>query len=349
MRRLLVAATVSALVAMIMNVGSVGASAAGRNSATTRAVTGRPNVALNCHLWAVVNSDGSLARTGCAGTTSNASAGGGFDVVFTNKVRGCVYIATIGTSADSGIAVPGYVEVVGAVGDPDGVFVDTFDSSGTVTAEGFHLSVDCSKATSPACDTWAVVNSDGSLARSGCPGVAAGGSGGGYDVLFTKNVSACAFQATIGSSADSGSVPAGFVTVVGESSFADGVYVQTFDSAGAQTAEGFHLLVTCGQPQAPACDTWAVVKSGSSLARSGCVGATSSHAGESGTYYVVFTTDIVDCAYEATLGLAAHAGQAPPGFVTVVGAGESPDGVYVETFNAAGKRANEGFHLTVAC
>jgi hypothetical protein len=108
-------------------------------------------------------------------------------------------------------------------------------------------------------------------------------------------------------------------------------------------------LVTCGQAKAPACDTWAVVKSGSSLARSGCVGATSSHAGESGAYYVVFTTDIQDCAYEATLGLSAHSGQAPPGFVTVVGAGESPDGVYVETFNAAGKLANEGFHLTVAC
>jgi hypothetical protein len=270
-------------------------------------------------------------------------------VVFATKVRNCAYIATLGLSADSGGASPGYVEVVGAAGDPRGVFVETFDSTGAITPEGFHLSVACSVAKAPKCDTWAVVNSDASLARSGCPGAVSSGEGGNYDVQFTRNVSACAFQATIGSSADDESVPAAFVTVAGEEGDADGVFVKTFNTAGIETPEGFHLLATCGQATPPACDTWAVVNQGSALARSGCDGATSIHAGSDETYYVVFTTNVVDCAYNATLGLSTSSGSAPAGFVAVVGDALNSDGVYVQTFNAAGSRAKEGFHLTVTC
>jgi hypothetical protein len=241
------------------------------------------------------------------------------------------------------------VIVVGEAANTDGVFVETFSHTGVPTPQGFHLAVTCNVAKSPACDTWAVVNPDGSLARSGCPGATSGGSGGGYDVMFTVDVSSCAFQATIGSSGDADAVPAGFVTVVGEESQSDGVFVETFDSAGTETPEGFHLAVTCGEAKQPSCNTWAVVNKGTALARTGCAGTTSGKAGPSGSYFVIFTKSVLNCAYEATLGLSTQVGEQPPGFVDVVGLGASDDGVFVQTFNAAGKPMKERFHLSVTC
>lgn len=106
-----------------------------------------PKIVATCtgtHVWAVVNADGSLARHGgaCAGTSVSGS-GGSYDVAFPRNIVNCAYVATIGSSARISVVPPGEIEVVGAVGTTNAVFVQTYNSSGVVTASGFHLVVDC--------------------------------------------------------------------------------------------------------------------------------------------------------------------------------------------------------------
>jgi hypothetical protein len=107
-----------------------------------------PKIIATCtgtHVWAVVNADGSLARAGgaCAGTHVTAFGSGQYDVNFPKNIVNCAYVVTVGSSGRSGGFAPGYAATVGDAGTTNGVFVETFDSSGAGTSEGFHLVVDC--------------------------------------------------------------------------------------------------------------------------------------------------------------------------------------------------------------
>jgi hypothetical protein len=93
---------------------------------------------------------------------------------------------------------------------------------------------------------WAVVNFDGSLTRAGCPGTSSANlTEGQFKVTFPRNVRNCAYIATVGLVGDSGTASDGTVTVVGLAASVDGVFVQTFSSAGAPTNEPFHLSADC--------------------------------------------------------------------------------------------------------
>lgn len=99
---------------------------------------------------------------------------------------------------------------------------------------------------------WAVVDGDGTLERSSegvtsaelLDGVVPSGD---YAVVFDRDVSECAFQATVGRPGVNSNPNPGYAQVA---SWADdptnGVIVFTKDAAGAGTeSRGFHLLVTC--------------------------------------------------------------------------------------------------------
>ena len=99
-------------------------------------------------------------------------------------------------------------------------------------------------------NSWAVVNSDGTIARASSVSVTEGdthvANSGVYEVHFGKDVSKCVYQATIGGTGTA-AVPAGEIEVTGDT---DGdspndVTVSTFNSAGAATDSSFHLTVTC--------------------------------------------------------------------------------------------------------
>jgi hypothetical protein len=97
-----------------------------------------------------------------------------------------------------------------------------------------------------ACTMWAVVNADGTLARGfRVTSTARLGSGGQYEVIFDRNVTRCAYVATIGLSGSVGNSPPGETTVVGRIGVPNGVFVTTGNSAGTQTDLGFHLAVHC--------------------------------------------------------------------------------------------------------
>lgn len=92
---------------------------------------------------------------------------------------------------------------------------------------------------------YAVVSNTGGLVR----GFQATGAHllttGAYEVDFSENISNCAFLGTIGLTGSSGVSPAGEISVVGRAGNADGVYVQTFNSAGTPTNLSYHLGVLC--------------------------------------------------------------------------------------------------------
>lgn len=102
-------------------------------------------------------------------------------------------------------------------------------------------------------NNWAVVTAAGTIARASSATVTvadvhAPGSGL-YEINFGKDVSKCAYQATIGSTTavPLPLAPQGVVTVAGDAD-ADSpndVFVQTSIAGGAAADFSFHLTVTC--------------------------------------------------------------------------------------------------------
>jgi hypothetical protein len=92
---------------------------------------------------------------------------------------------------------------------------------------------------------WAVVNADGSLARAGCPGTTSAIVGSGFEVIFPHNVRLCAYVASVGDSGSFITPPSGEASADGRLTNVDGVFVQTYDSAGTTTHQTFHLVVQC--------------------------------------------------------------------------------------------------------
>jgi hypothetical protein len=97
-------------------------------------------------LYAVVNSDGSLARAGCPGTASTLLNTGQYQVSFPRDITACGFVGTVGLSSFGGSSPPGMITVVGRAGSPDAVFIETSNATGTLTSLGFHLSIQCPPA-----------------------------------------------------------------------------------------------------------------------------------------------------------------------------------------------------------
>lgn len=64
-------------------------------------------------------------------------------------------------------------------------------------------------------------------------------------------------------------------------------------------------------------------------------------------YQVIFAHDITGSAYLGTVGLDTDSGESPSGQIAVVGRAGAANGVFVQTFDAAGNPADRGFHLAV--
>jgi hypothetical protein len=94
---------------------------------------------------------------------------------------------------------------------------------------------------------YAVVASNGNLARGdGAVRVDRGRYRGDYIVHFNRNVTGCAYNATIGLPGRTDVSAPGFITVVGSNASNKAVFVSTYGLNAASAARGFHLTVTCG-------------------------------------------------------------------------------------------------------
>lgn len=90
---------------------------------------------------------------------------------------------------------------------------------------------------------------------------------------------------------------------------------------------------------------YAVVRSDGTLVR-GFEAVSAANLG-TGVYQVIFAHDITGSAYLGTLGLDTDSGESPAGQIAVVGRFDAANGVFVQTFDAAGNPADRGFHLAV--
>lgn len=95
-------------------------------------------------LWAVVNSDGTLARHSKEITGVVHVATGQYRVLARGDVRNCAYEATGG---NAGLAPPPrtYADVAQGLFDTRSAFVETYDSTGTGTRvdSDFYLAILC--------------------------------------------------------------------------------------------------------------------------------------------------------------------------------------------------------------
>jgi hypothetical protein len=90
---------------------------------------------------------------------------------------------------------------------------------------------------------FAVVNSNGTLAR-GFQVISSTRLGlGWYQVVFNHDLRGSAFIATLGLTGSVYTSPSGEIAVVGRTGLSNGVFVQTWNSAGARADRSFHLAV----------------------------------------------------------------------------------------------------------
>ena len=94
---------------------------------------------------------------------------------------------------------------------------------------------------------WAVVNEDATLARAGQGKTSVVDDGtGAYEVHFNRDITGCAYVATLGLAGAESSEDPGVVTVVRDASSPDDtVLVNTHDLDGQFSPRGFHLAVHC--------------------------------------------------------------------------------------------------------
>jgi len=95
---------------------------------------------------------------------------------------------------------------------------------------------------------WAVVKSDGTIARSDDPDATVeklSSDPGTYAVVFDRDVANCAYQATIGRTGTEAAEDPGFVTVVHWAVNTNGILVQTYGPGGLLTDKAFHLSLFC--------------------------------------------------------------------------------------------------------
>lgn len=91
---------------------------------------------------------------------------------------------------------------------------------------------------------YAVVASTGTLARGKNVAFADQVSGGAYEVFFDRDVTQCAYVATLGTTS-TGTESPGAVTVAQRAGEPTAVWVDTSDMSGADAVHSFHLEVVC--------------------------------------------------------------------------------------------------------
>ncbi|MFC8850388.1 MULTISPECIES: hypothetical protein [unclassified Micromonospora] len=90
---------------------------------------------------------------------------------------------------------------------------------------------------------FAVVNSNGALVRGFGVFSSLRLGVGTYQVVFSHDLTGSAYIGTIGLPGSVGASPSGEIAVVGRAGVPNGVFVQTFTSAGAPADRAFHLAI----------------------------------------------------------------------------------------------------------
>jgi len=267
---------------------------------------------------------------------------GTYAVTFSKNQATCAYVATPGDPGAGAVAGPIVATVATRAGNPNALFIQTWDqTTGALSNQPFHVETYCGR------QKFAVVDSIGNLSRGGHVLSSAHLGAGAYEVIFDKNVSKCAFTASVGTTG-TGSVPnPGMITVAGRAGNNAGVFIRIVDRLGNSADLPFHLALNCGRRK-----FIAVVESNGTLARGGNVVSLAKLSGTNGgTYEVIFNATVAGCAYTANVGTSTNGGSVGPPPVTIstaTRAGNS-SGVFIFIHQANGATIDEPFHLVVVC
>jgi hypothetical protein len=91
---------------------------------------------------------------------------------------------------------------------------------------------------------WATINADGTIARAAQVASSVRIGSGSYGVIFNRDITQCAYIATLGSPGG-GTPAAGFIVTALRAGTTNGVFVGTYSMAGAFVDSSFHLQVSC--------------------------------------------------------------------------------------------------------
>ena len=98
----------------------------------------------------------------------------------------------------------------------------------------------------PSCDDcYAVVNANATLDRGRHVRSVRDLGTGTYEVRFRYEFLYCSWQGTVGNPDFVGTQPASSISVTGRAGTNDGLFVQTFNSAGTLTDRSFHVVIVC--------------------------------------------------------------------------------------------------------
>jgi len=93
-------------------------------------------------MWAVTNADASLDRSS-GGVTTSKSGTGTYFIDFPRDITDCAMTGNASLSGSSNTEDPHMVTVVGRAGNPNSIYLTTFDPSGTLSDAGTHVVVTC--------------------------------------------------------------------------------------------------------------------------------------------------------------------------------------------------------------
>jgi hypothetical protein len=161
---------------------------------------------------------------------------------------------------------------------------------------------------------------------------------GRFEVTFARNVSKCAYLATVAASGGQ-PVPQSGVVVTASGSSRNNVVVETRDIAGTPGALPFHLQVRCVNGDS------AVVSGGRAVRGTDQPKVRQT---EDGQWEIRFGRNIRGCAYVATIG-DPGTDNPPTGLINVGSGQQDPAAVLVETRGRDGNRTDMPFHFQTRC
>ncbi|WP_426564945.1 hypothetical protein ACPPVT_01930 [Angustibacter sp. McL0619] len=94
-------------------------------------------------VFAVINSNAAAVR-GKGLTSSVKLSTGTYDVRFNRNISTCAWTGTVGLGGFAGSTGAAEITITGRAGTTNGLFVTTFNGTGALTDEPFHVVVICS-------------------------------------------------------------------------------------------------------------------------------------------------------------------------------------------------------------
>jgi hypothetical protein len=198
------------------------------------------HVAVSCGASpsAVVGRGGTLAR-GTHAVSARRLRRGEYGVHFDRDVTGCVLTASIGSTGAMPVAAPGAISVAPGR-KPHNAFVTTLGRDGRPDDFPFHLAAACGRSS-----LRAGVTSDGTVLHGGNVVSANRLSAGSYEVIFDRDVSACAYTATIGRPSPGFTRRSLTITTASRGGNPNGAFVFIHDVSGAVADHAFDVVAHC--------------------------------------------------------------------------------------------------------